>query len=74
MFIDLLLILFITVDWESCDEEEAELDDTDKAKARRYRLKLHTYIHTYIHTYKNNIMHESLIHVNDNVFTHVEQT
>ena len=23
------------VDWESCDEEEAELDDTDKAKARR---------------------------------------
>ena len=26
------------VDWESCDEEEVELDDTDKAKTRRYLL------------------------------------
>ena len=29
------LLSIFAVDWESCDEEEAELDDADKAKARR---------------------------------------
>ena len=32
--LDIFAIAFV-VDWESCDEEEVELDDTEKAKARR---------------------------------------
>ena len=49
--------MFITVDWESCDEEEAELDDTDKAKARRYGLKLHSDIHTMSYTHTHTYIH-----------------
>ena len=38
MSLSIVFCLLITVDWESCDEEEAELDDTEKAKARRYGI------------------------------------
>ena len=36
--------LFFVVDWESCDEEEAELDDADKTKARRWEHYKHQII------------------------------
>ena len=40
MYLLIVFCLLMTVDWESCDEEEAELDDTEKAKARRYDILL----------------------------------
>ena len=55
MYLSIVFYLLIIVDWESCDEEEAELDDTEKAKARRYDIYV-AFIHvsdsdTYIYAY-----------------------